>query len=63
MCKVTAIDELVEQIKKSKRIAKASVIQERMLSVIVIWFPSLPSLTQMQSPRRPVIQMLWLRLK
>lgn len=28
VCKVTAIDELVEQIKKSKRIAKASVIQE-----------------------------------
>lgn len=63
MCKVTAIDELVEQIKKSKRIAKASVIQERMLSGIVIPFPSLQSLIQMQSPRRPVIQMLWLRLK
>jgi E3 SUMO-protein ligase PIAS1 len=30
VCKVTPIEGLVEQIKKSKRIAKASVIQERM---------------------------------
>lgn len=54
VCRVTAIEDLVEQIKKSKRIAKASVIQERTLPSLITLFPL--TLTHMQLPRKPAIQ-------
>ena len=58
VCKVTPIEGLVEQIQKSKRIAKASVIQERM-------YPNLHFRTdfaladRIQSRRRPAIPTSW----